>query len=120
MGEQGRAPYPKRSPVSMCHGEGRAEMAPHPDIPPDPASDWECSSAARLESPSSQRPNLPPLGCPGDSAGSDPNQAASLTADRSQCRTLTKLGSVAMVRSEERRVGKECVSTCRSRWSPYP
>src|SRR3546814_15510908 len=24
----------------------------------------------------------------------------------------------AAVRSEERRVGKECVSTCRSRWSP--
>src|SRR3546814_17706299 len=26
---------------------------------------------------------------------------------------------VAANRSEERRVGKECVSTCRSRWSPY-
>src|SRR3546814_19675192 len=26
---------------------------------------------------------------------------------------------LAAVRSEERRVGKECVSTCRSRWSPY-
>src|SRR3546814_13770399 len=26
---------------------------------------------------------------------------------------------VAPSRSEERRVGKECVSTCRSRWSPY-
>src|SRR3546814_16146258 len=26
---------------------------------------------------------------------------------------------VTYVRSEERRVGKECVSTCRSRWSPY-
>src|SRR3546814_8409615 len=26
---------------------------------------------------------------------------------------------VRWVRSEERRVGKECVSTCRSRWSPY-
>src|SRR3546814_21175995 len=26
----------------------------------------------------------------------------------------------AASRSEERRVGKECVSTCRSRWSPYP
>src|SRR3546814_4727355 len=26
----------------------------------------------------------------------------------------------AIPRSEERRVGKECVSTCRSRWSPYP
>src|SRR3546814_1987449 len=25
----------------------------------------------------------------------------------------------AAVRSEERRVGKECVSKCRSRWSPY-
>src|SRR3546814_17675066 len=25
----------------------------------------------------------------------------------------------AMIRSEERRVGKECVRTCRSRWSPY-
>src|SRR3546814_14711210 len=24
-----------------------------------------------------------------------------------------------LYRSEERRVGKECVSTCRSRWSPY-
>src|SRR3546814_12448167 len=27
--------------------------------------------------------------------------------------------AVAGGRSEERRVGKECVSTCRSRWSPY-
>src|SRR3546814_16485299 len=26
----------------------------------------------------------------------------------------------AFSRSEERRVGKECGSTCRSRWSPYP
>src|SRR3546814_15208384 len=26
---------------------------------------------------------------------------------------------VRQERSEERRVGKECVSTCRSRWSPY-
>src|SRR3546814_15823697 len=26
---------------------------------------------------------------------------------------------LAAARSEERRVGKECVRTCRSRWSPY-
>src|SRR3546814_15844242 len=26
---------------------------------------------------------------------------------------------VQELRSEERRVGKECVSTCRARWSPY-
>src|SRR3546814_13668907 len=29
------------------------------------------------------------------------------------------LGVRLLTRSEERRVGKECVSTCRSRWSPY-
>src|SRR3546814_16646690 len=44
-------------------------------------------------------------------------------------RTERKLGEVGALvrpkccryvrRSEERRVGKECVSTCRSRWSPY-
>src|SRR3546814_12638111 len=35
-------------------------------------------------------------------------------AVRSRGNLRTSLG-----RSEERRVGKECVSTCRSRWSPY-
>src|SRR3546814_3556241 len=30
-----------------------------------------------------------------------------------------RIGKVSVLRSEERRVGKECVSTCRSRWSPY-
>ena len=28
-------------------------------------------------------------------------------------------GEEALDRSEERRVGKECPSLCRSRWSPY-
>src|SRR3546814_12120100 len=27
--------------------------------------------------------------------------------------------TLQLARSEERRVGKACVSTCRSRWSPY-
>src|SRR3546814_20325555 len=31
-----------------------------------------------------------------------------------------ELTGEADLRSEERRVGKECVSTCRFRWSPYP
>src|SRR3546814_2620540 len=36
-------------------------------------------------------------------------------------RTGAPLGAAGekITRSEERRVGKECVSTCRSRWSPY-
>src|SRR3546814_20015371 len=29
------------------------------------------------------------------------------------------LGLQTLIRSDERRVGKECVRTCRSRWSPY-
>src|SRR3546814_16433226 len=47
-----------------------------------------------------------------------PEERATLTA------TLTDIVSdfgltLGDDRSEERRVGKECVSTCRSRWSPY-
>src|SRR3546814_11644127 len=34
-------------------------------------------------------------------------------------KTLLQVQAVINARSEERRVGKECVSTCRSRWSPY-
>src|SRR3546814_17448998 len=33
--------------------------------------------------------------------------------------TAAGAGGGAIFRSEERRVGKACVSTCRSRWSPY-
>src|SRR3546814_4754350 len=33
--------------------------------------------------------------------------------------TIANVDIITDVRSEERRVGKECVSTCRSRWSPY-
>src|SRR3546814_11819703 len=36
-----------------------------------------------------------------------------------QINTLASSMQTAFERSEERRVGKECVSTCRSRWSPY-
>src|SRR3546814_13921110 len=32
---------------------------------------------------------------------------------------VAMIGELVDVSSEERRVGKECVSTCRSRWSPY-
>ena len=27
--------------------------------------------------------------------------------------------AISVIRSEERRVGKECIAVCRSRWSPY-
>ena len=47
-----------------------------------------------------------------------------ISVDTRKCRAFCGKGVIAgqkvlLVRSEERRVGKECVSTCRSRWSPY-
>src|SRR3546814_16657417 len=33
--------------------------------------------------------------------------------------TSLSMAAILSARSEERRVGTECVSTCRSRWSPY-
>src|SRR3546814_12367632 len=47
------------------------------------------------------------------------DQEADLLADRQHQRVVDIDEIVATIRSEERRVGKECVSTCRSRWSPY-
>src|SRR3546814_6680687 len=44
--------------------------------------------------------------------------AASHGADRAHA-AIGLVGPALVERSEERRVGKECVSTCRSRWSPY-
>src|SRR3546814_9056772 len=38
---------------------------------------------------------------------------------RSSCAGSPRRRVVPPCRSEESRVGKECVSTCRSRWSPY-
>src|SRR3546814_9551098 len=44
---------------------------------------------------------------------------AKLVLDRiEQARNGIRLADVLPNRSEERRVGKECVNTCRSRWSP--
>src|SRR3546814_12816810 len=39
--------------------------------------------------------------------------------ERGDRRGYARAGERVLPRSEERRVGKECVSTCRSRWSPY-
>src|SRR3546814_3311997 len=61
--------------------------------------------------------------------GSGANKAIVLNNDRislqrlkhtADADTAGQMHILADLRSEERRVGKECVSTCRSRWSPYP
>src|SRR3546814_19173376 len=50
--------------------------------------------------------------------------AVTITHDMASARTIALrvalLKDRRIIRSEERRVGKVCVSTCRSRWSTYP
>src|SRR3546814_14594450 len=50
------------------------------------------------------------------------NCATPARSDTALCSSITLIAANTLVlaRSDERRVGKECVSTCRSRWSPYP
>src|SRR3546814_12500131 len=48
-----------------------------------------------------------------------PSTKSSSVNSCTSCTVLVQLVWMRMRRSEERRVGKECVSTCRSRWSPY-
>src|SRR3546814_7991985 len=78
-------------------------------------SDWSsdvCSSD--LGARRARRSLLPASGCEHGSVqadGSGQDGAGALSWERESC---AETG-----RSEERRVGKECVSTCRSRWSPY-
>src|SRR3546814_1076643 len=70
-------------------------------------SDWSsdvCSSDLRL---------------PGRRAERGAGPALPLRHDRRQEHQARQAVDADVPRSEERRVGKECVSTCRSRWSPY-
>src|SRR3546814_15144238 len=101
-------------------------------------SDWSsdvCSSdlffATRLPQGSlthlamADRLNQMPLGVIGIALGTAILPALSRHIARNDAGAASKVQSDAielamlLTRSEERRVGKECVSTCRSRWSPY-
>src|SRR3546814_2829598 len=52
-------------------------------------------------------------------SASSPESIRFKTWKREQGLTSDTLYGIVIDRSEERRVGHECVSTCRSRWSPY-
>src|SRR3546814_15420801 len=47
------------------------------------------------------------------------NLALPRMGEVTRCGVLNRTDGIPVNRSEERRVGKECVCTCRSRWSPY-
>src|SRR3546814_3219121 len=51
--------------------------------------------------------------------GRQPSQRLNLAPREGAPQPLEGAVAIAVERSEERRVGKECVRTCRSRWSRY-
>src|SRR3546814_8317370 len=57
--------------------------------------------------------------CSSDLARPRPRRTSPRRARRSAAWPGSAATAARAGRSEERRVGKECVSTCRSRWSPY-
>src|SRR3546814_7500890 len=94
-------------------------------------SDWSsdvCSSDLVQEHHVHRRPGRVARHRPGGGRGADrravQDQAGAAGAERRGAAPGPRLGHGAPVapdrRSEERRVGKECVSTCSSRWSPEP
>src|SRR3546814_12101432 len=56
-----------------------------------------------------------------DFTGTSPQDRGNFNAPTAVCKAAVLYVFRPLVedRSEERRVGNECVSTCRSRWSPY-
>src|SRR3546814_19049190 len=60
-----------------------------------------------------------PTGCLGRNPECKPATDVWFNASGEPARRAAAPASTPPDRSEERRVGKECVSTCRSRWSPY-
>src|SRR3546814_7446743 len=82
-------------------------------------SDWSsdvCSSDLKAEEVAAASvPGAPPEAAADETAKNAP---ASNFSENNDLIEFT-YAYPADARSEERRVGKECVSTCRSRWSPY-
>src|SRR3546814_20736821 len=65
-------------------------------------------------------PDVPPAPRGGPAAVWPPDiYLPSYPEPTAEGRRRAGVGWLSTPRSEERRVGKECVSTCRSRWSPY-
>src|SRR3546814_20923639 len=55
----------------------------------------------------------------GESAAMHAGQIIVCDLQRTMDNATTDLQNLSILTSEERRVGTECVSTCRPRWSPY-
>src|SRR3546814_19259975 len=91
-------------------------------------SDWisdVCSSDLKCRHLTPKRPCLPANGAPctfpfsiNNPQTSVINKACTFWARTLANRFFLSVPAIRVSRSEERRVGKECVSTCRTGWSP--
>src|SRR3546814_17482975 len=101
-------------PPSREHKEARSHVR----------SCWACRSTA-FPTSREERPFDKLRACPGLDPGANGGRLLRVLAGQRGADVGDRLGvaldtdMAAHRRSEERRVGKECVSTCRSRWSPY-
>src|SRR3546814_3851046 len=83
-------------------------------------SDWSsdvCSSDLPFEASSTWLARMRTAGSP--QVVRKPRNSPTTTKIHVSCSVPSATPIARPKRSEERRVGKECVSTCRSRWSPY-
>src|SRR3546814_5355466 len=108
-------PKPTRPTIPPTHDQ-RHTPAPHtgarpPTAPLDPANPHHRPVAPLPQSGRGAEVRVPPFAQTPTKAPQTSNAAASTPIAEPQ--------TLNAGRSEERRVGKECVSTCRSRWSPY-
>src|SRR3546814_8433296 len=79
-------------------------------------SDWSSDVCSSDLSESGQQPEQRDVAILASSPGAGRITIATLLAEAWDA---LRRRDYHVLRSEERRVGKECVSTCRSRWSPY-
>src|SRR3546814_16472514 len=97
--------------VLLEDGEDASAIA---DKPQDkPQAKPEAKPEARQPEPA-QESRKPATG-----TAPPPPKAASPEAEPARTGATVKQTVLEALRSEESRVGKECVSTCRFRWSPY-
>src|SRR3546814_2622870 len=75
-------------------------------------SDKECRSVAKRNNPAEGAGIV-------ETSGNEPTYTLGLEWQATDKILLYFAHRHGFRRSEERRVGQECVSTCRSRWSPY-
>src|SRR3546814_14512685 len=111
------------TPVEQADDSTALEVVDIPATSPEPAF-----APPDVPEEAPQRPahtwGQPPGMLPEDLAPVNAGPARSRGTNRGRRNDAASSGtSLAVggyqVRAEERRVGKECVSTCRSRWSPY-